>query len=180
MSPKATVYKVELQISDMDRHYYQTHSLTLAQHPSETELRLMARLLVFALNADELLAFGRGLSADDEPDLWRRDRTGVIEQWIDLGQPDEARIRRACGRAREVRIYGYNGRAAQIWWDKTGASLARHDNLQVIELPVAACEAMVGLLQRSMQLQCMIQDGVVQLINDTQSVQIEPVQRMGG
>jgi uncharacterized protein YaeQ len=98
MALKATVVKAELQVSDMDRHYYASHNLTLAQHPSETDERLMVRLLAFALNADERLEFGKGLSSDDEPDLWRRDYTGDIELWIDLGQPDESRIRKASGR----------------------------------------------------------------------------------
>ncbi len=100
MASKATVYKAELQISDMDRHYYATHVLTVAQHPSETDERLMVRLLAFALHAQERLEFGRGVSSDDEPDLWLRSLSGEIELWVDLGQPDEARIRRACGRAR--------------------------------------------------------------------------------
>jgi len=114
MASKATVYKVELQISDMDRHYYATHAFTLAQHPSETDERLMIRLLVFALHAQERLEFGRGISSDDEPDLWLRSLTGEIELWVDLGQPDEARIRRACGRARQVAIVTYSGRGADL------------------------------------------------------------------
>ena len=100
MALKATVHKAEVQISDMDRHYYQTHALTLARHPSETDQRLMVRLLAFVLFADERLEFGRGLSAEGEPDLWQRSLSGEIERWIDLGQPDESSIRRACGRAR--------------------------------------------------------------------------------
>jgi uncharacterized protein YaeQ len=102
MAPKATIVKAELQVTDMDRHYYALHNLTLAQHPSETVERLMVRLLAFALHADERLEFGRGLSDEDEPALWRRDYTGDIEQWIEVGQPDESRIRKACGRAQQV------------------------------------------------------------------------------
>src|SRR5690348_18273606 len=102
MALNSTIYKVELQISDMDRHYYATHALTLARHPSETEERLMVRLLAFALHADDRLEFGKGLSDEDQPALWRRAYTDEIEQWIELGQPDEARIRKACGRARRV------------------------------------------------------------------------------
>ena len=114
MALKATVHKAELQVSDMDRHYYASHNLMLAQHPSETDQRLMVRLLVFALFADERLEFGRGISTDDEPDLWRKSLTGEIEQWIELGQPDESRIRKACGRAREVVLVGYGGRSFSI------------------------------------------------------------------
>ena len=175
MSLKATVYKLELQISDMDRHYYQTHRITLAQHPSETEQRMMVRALAFALNADEALSFGRGLSSEDEPDLWRRDLTGEIELWIDVGQPDETRIRRACGRARKVIIYTYSGHGAQIWWDKNGASLARNKNLEVINLPAPACQNLAAMAGRTMSLQCLIQEGQIQLMNATTTVSIEPL-----
>ena len=175
MSIKATVYKLELQISDLDRHYYQTHKLTIAQHPSETEQRMMVRALAFALNADDALSFGRGLSSEDEPDLWRRDLTGEIELWIDVGQPDESRIRRACGRARKVVIYTYSGHGAQIWWDKNGASLARNKNLEVINLPGPACQLLAALAGRSMSLQCLIQEGQVQLSDATTMVELEPI-----
>jgi uncharacterized protein YaeQ len=178
MSPKAIVYKAELQISDIDRHYYQAHNLTLALHPSETEQRMMVRLLAFALNADEALSFGRGLSADDEPDLWQRNLTGEIDLWIEVGQPDEQRIRRACGRARKVIVYTYGGRGAQVWWDKIGSALARNKNLSVIDLPAEACEAIAALTERSMRLQCMIQDHQVQLMNDSTTVSIDPIVRI--
>ncbi len=175
MSIKATVYKLELQISNLDQHYYQTHKLTLAQHPSETEQRMMVRVLAFALHADEALSFGRGLSSEDEPDLWRRDLTGEIELWIDVGQPDESRIRRACGRARKVIIYTYSGHGAQIWWDKNGASLARNKNLEVINLPASACQNLAAMAGRTMALQCIIQERQIQLMDAATSVEIEPV-----
>src|SRR5512147_3279852 len=105
MALKSTIFKAELQISDMDRNYYGSHSLTIARHPSETDERMMVRLLAFALHANEGLAFGRGLSTDDEPDLWQRDLTGAIRLWIDVGLPDEKLLRRACGRADEVVVY---------------------------------------------------------------------------
>ena len=133
MAPKATIYKAELQVSDMDRQYYATHALTLAQHPSETVERLLVRLLAFALHADERLEFGRGVSTDDEPDLWRKSLTGEIEQWIELGQPDEQHIRKACGRARQVVVISYSGRSSDVWWDKIAAGLARSKNLTVID-----------------------------------------------
>jgi uncharacterized protein YaeQ len=109
MALNSTIYKVELQISDMDRHYYATHALTLARHPSETEERLMVRLLAFALYADDRLEFGKGISDEDEPALWRKAYTDEIELWIELGQPDEARIRKACGRSRQVVVINYGG-----------------------------------------------------------------------
>src|SRR5258708_39391271 len=114
MALKATIFKAELHIADMERGYYQDHSLTVARHPSETDERMMVRLLAFALNADATLAFGAGLSTDDEPDLWRKDLTGSIETWIDVGLPDEKRIRKACGRAAEVLVYSYVGHAPEL------------------------------------------------------------------
>jgi uncharacterized protein YaeQ len=178
MAPKATIHKAELQVSDMDRHYYATHALTLAQHPSETNERLMVRLLAFALHADERLEFGRGLSTDDEPDLWRKSLTGEIEQWIELGQPDEQRIRKACGRAHQVIVINYSGRSADIWWDKIAGGLARSKNLTVIDIPAEAVQALAVLVGRNMQLQCLVQDGHAQLISDNADVSIEPTLRM--
>ncbi len=178
MAPKATIYKAQLQVSDMDRHYYATHALTLAQHPSETSDRLMVRLLAFALHADERLEFGRGLGTDDEPDLWRKSLTGEIEQWIELGQPDEQRIRKACGRARQVVVIGYGGRSTEIWWDKIAGGLARSKNLSVIDIPTATVQALGALADRNMQLQCLIQDGHAQLMAAKSSVSVEPNVRM--
>jgi uncharacterized protein YaeQ len=177
MAPKATVYKAELNISDIDRHYYATHALTLAQHPSETEERVMVRLLAFALHAHERLEFGRGLSTDDEPDLWRKSLTGEIEQWITLGQPEEARIRKACGRAREVVLLGYSGRSFSIWWEKLAPALARCENLSVLEIAEGGAAALATLIARNMRLQCVIQDGDVQLLSDSASVTLTPLLR---
>jgi uncharacterized protein YaeQ len=178
MALNATTYKAELAISDMDRHYYATHALTLARHPSETEERLMVRLLAFALHADERLQFGKGISSDDEPDLWRKDLTGEILEWIELGNPDEPRIRKACGRARQVVVLNYNGRGADIWWEKNQASLARAKNLTVIDIPAPAVAALAALAERTMRLQCMIQDRQVQVFGVDVAVTIDPAVRM--
>jgi uncharacterized protein YaeQ len=177
MAVKATVCKLELQISDIDRHYYASHTLTLAQHPSETEQRLMLRMLAFALNADERLEFGRGLSSDDEPDLWRRSLTGEIEQWIELGQPDEARLRKASGRAREVMVLGYGGRGFGLWWEKNAPGLARLDNLRVLEISAEASAELAALYARNMRLQCLIQEGETQISDATRTVTIIPLRR---
>ncbi|MFN0314188.1 MAG: YaeQ family protein [Burkholderiales bacterium] len=175
MALKATIFKAELQIADMDRNYYKNHSVTLARHPSETDERLMVRLLVFALHASENLAFGRGLSAEDEPDIWEKNLTGVIETWIDVGLPDERRLRKACGRARSVFVYAYGGRAADLWWKQAAGDLARSANLTIFSLPYAATQALAGLVGRSMQLQCTIQEGQVWLGDGQSAVQAEPV-----
>ncbi len=161
MALKATIFKAELQVADLDRHYYADHCLTLARHPSETDERMMVRLLAFARHADEALQFTKGLCADDEPELWQKDLTGAIELWIDVGLPDEKRLRRACGRARRVVVYAYGGRAVDIWWEQNAAALGRLDNLAVYTLPAAATAALAELAQRSMMLQCTLQEGQV-------------------
>ena len=173
MALKATIFKAELQIADMDRNYYHDHVLTVARHSSETEERMMVRLLAFALHAHAALAFGKGLSADDEPDLWQKDLTGNIETWIDVGLPDEKRVRKACGRARQVYIYNYGGRSAGIWWDQNSGSLERLKNLTVLNLPLAASTALSKLAQRNMQLQCRIQDGQIWLADQAATIEVD-------
>ena len=177
MALKSTVVKAELQISDLDRHYYATHNLTVAQHPSETDERLMVRLLAFALFAEERLEFGRGLSQDDEPDLWLKELTGEIDLWIDLGQPEEARIRKACGRARRAVVVTYSGRSADIWWEKNSASLARSGNLTVIDIAAETVAALTTLMARAMRLNVMIQDGEVQVLGGDVTVEVRPLVR---
>jgi uncharacterized protein YaeQ len=163
LAVKSTIFKVQLEVNDMDRRYFHEHSLTLARHPSETGERMMVRLLAFALHADEALQFAGGLSCD-EPDLWRKDLTGAIDLWIAVGQPDEQQIRRACGRARQVIVYTYSGRSAQMWWQKSAANLERSKNLTVIDLAAGSSGALAALAEHGRQLQCFIQDGEVQMM----------------
>jgi uncharacterized protein YaeQ len=151
--------------------------LTLAQHPSETDLRVMVRLLAFVLFADERLEFGKGLSTEDEPDLWQKDLTGSIERWIEVGQPDEARLRKASGRARQVVVIGYSGRGADLWWEKNAAALDRIGNLTVLDLPAECGQEIAAGIERNMQLQCFIEDGQIQWLCGDRSVTIEPVVR---
>jgi len=175
MAIKATIFKVNLQIADMERHYYQDHALTLARHPSETDERMMVRLLVFALHAHPYLEFGQGMTADDEADLWQKDLTGAIELWIDVGLPDEKLIRKACGRADRVMVYCYGGRPADMWFAQNSGQFERLKNLTVINLPQESTRAIAKLAQRNMQLQCTIQDGQVWLGDGNESVQVERV-----
>ena len=154
----------------MDRHYYAEHDLTLAKHPSENDLRLMVRLAAFVLNADEELSFSKGISQDDEPDLWKKALDGEIKLWIDLGQPDEKRIRKACGRADQVIIYTYQGGSALAWWKQVEKSLKRFKNLSVIHLKTDG--GIATLAQRTMTLQGNISDAELSLLDDEQAVQI--------
>ncbi len=175
MAIKSTIFKVNLQIADMERHYYHDHALTIARHPSETDERMMVRLLAFALHAHEYLEFGQGMTANDEADLWQKDLTGAIELWIDVGIPDEKLIRKASGRANQVIVYCYGGRVADMWFAQNSGQFERLKNLTVINLPVESTRAIAKLAQRNMQLQCTIQDGQVWLGDGKGSVMIERV-----
>ena len=172
MALKATICRATLQIADMDRNYYHDHVLTIARHPSETDERMMVRILVFALHANDALSFGRGLSAEDEPDLWQKDLTGSIEAWIDVGQPDDKRIRKACGRAEQVYIYSYGGHASKLWWNQISDKLERTHNLTVKSVAQSASKALAMLADRNMQLNCTIQDEQIWLANDRDTVQV--------
>ena len=173
MALKATIFKVALQIADMDRNYYEDHVLTIARHPSETDERMMVRLLAYALHAGPTVSFGKGLSDDDEPDLWQKDLTGTIEIWIDVGQPDEKRIRKACGRAAQVYVYSYGRQGANMWWEQVGSKLERSRNLTVVQLPASSIQALSRLAQRNMQLNCAIQDGQIWMADEDKSVHVE-------
>lgn len=179
MALKSTIFKVELQIADLDRNYYRTHALTLARHPSETDERLMVRVVAFALCADEALEFGKGLSSDDEPDLWRRDLTGAIEQWIEVGLPDEKRLRRACGRAARVLAVTYGGRVADLWWEQNRAALKKLDKLAVVNLPAEATQALAELAVRTMRIDCTVQEGELLLVAGEAAVRLSPDIRQG-
>lgn len=174
MALNATIFKCELQVADMERHHYGSHALTLARHPSETDERLMVRLLAFALHADERLQFTRGLSSSDEPDLWLHSLGGEIEQWIEVGLPDERRLRKACSRARQVTVYAYGGRSAAIWWQGIAAQLERFDNLQVFAIPKEAGDALTALCTRNMQLNATIQEGTLWIASADDSVEVTP------
>lgn len=175
MAIKATIFKADLQIADMDRNYYADHSLTLARHPSETDERMMVRLLAFTLFAGEGLGFGKGLCVDDEPDLWRKDLTGAIALWIDVGLPDEKWTRKACGRAERVVVVSYGNRPADMWWEQNQGKLGRQENLAVYRVPYEATQALAAMAERTMRLQCTLQDGQVWITNGRDTVHLEPI-----
>lgn len=179
MAQKATIFKADVNISDMDRHYYQQHSLTLARHPSETDERMMVRLLAFGLFSSNDLQFTKGISSEDEPDLWQKDLTGQIQLWIDVGMPDEKRVRKASGRSQQVIVICYGGSAASIWWKKNSDALANIKNLSVIAITKEQSEALALLADRSIELQFTIQEGSVWLSNDTSSIEITPEYWLG-
>ncbi len=165
MALKATIHKAELEIVDMDRNYYATHRLTLACHPSETAERLMIRLLAFALNAHARLEFGKGISDSDEPDLWLKDLTGVIELWIELGHPDEKVLAKAIGRSPRVIVYTYSANPDR-WWDPIKQRFGGERKLSVFHVSAQSARDLARLAAPSMNLQCSIQDGEIWFRDD--------------
>jgi uncharacterized protein YaeQ len=159
----------------MDSNYYAAHSLTLAKHPSETDERLMVRLIAFALFASDTLAFGKGLSDEEEPDLWQKDLTGAIELWIEVGLPDERVLRKACGRSNQVALLTYGGRSADMWWDQNSKALLKQDNLTVINLPET--EKLANAISRNIDISCTIQDNEMLVSHDTGSFTLFPIKR---
>ncbi len=176
MAQKSTIYKVDLSISDMDRHYYETHKLTVAKHPSETDERLMVRVLVFALNAREHLEMTKGLSTGDEPDIWQKSLSGEIELWVALGLPSEKVVRQSCGKADKVIVYSYGGRTAEMWWEKIKNSTTRFDNLQVMNFLEKDTRDLGKLANRSMKLQVNLQEGEVMVSVDDSIVYVNLIE----
>ncbi len=173
MALRSTVFKANLQISDMDRAYYAHHALTMARHPSETDERMMVRLIAFARHAHEHLTFARGLSEDEEPDLWQKDLTGAIVHWIDVGQPDEKRILKASGRSEQVTLYSYGGHGTTLWWNNLPSRVVRLKNLTVFQIAETSSHALAELVQRSMDLSCVIEDGQLWLSDPNTTVVVE-------
>lgn len=173
MALKSTIYKVDLQITDLNRNYYQSHLLTIARHPSETTERMMMRVIVFGLHASDDLTFARGISTDDEPDIWEKNLTDDIVLWLELGQPDEKRIRKACAKAKKVVIYTFNPRSSSIWWKQIKNKLSRFTNLAVINLSVTDPDVLENMVKRTVQLQCTIEGEQIWLSDDNNMTQIE-------
>jgi uncharacterized protein YaeQ len=183
MALKSTIFRASLQIADIDNNYYADHSLTLARHPSETDERMMVRLVALALQAHQLqtvcagdgtLGFGAGLSNPDEADVWLRDFTGQTRLWIEVGLPEDKPVIKACGKSDSVMLYCF-GTAADVWWRSMESKLARPKNLQVYRLPAASTQELAALAQRSMDLQATVQEGVLSLGDAAIRVEIEPL-----
>jgi uncharacterized protein YaeQ len=172
MAIKATIYKADLSIADMDRNYYQEHSLTIARHPSETDERVMIRVLAFALHADPALAFTKDLFDVDEPALWLKDLTGAIDLWIEVGHPDEKRLLKAAGRSEKVIVYSYSA-TSNIWFKGIANKIERAKNVSVINIPSEISAQLEKMASRSMALQCTIQDGQVWVTDGVDTVLVE-------
>ena len=184
MAIKATIHKASVQFSDLDRNQYSDHTLTIARHPSETDERMMIRLLAFVLNAPSnndlgTLEFGKDMWDPDEPCLWQKDLTGLTEHWIDIGQPEDKRITRACGRSKHVTIYSFSS-ATPTWWSGVATKLSRITNLKVWQIPAEQSQQLATLADRGMDLQVTLQEGMLYVSEGTKSVEITPVCLFGG
>ncbi len=183
MALKATIYKANLQLADMDRNVYGDHAVTIARHPSETDERMMIRLLAFALNVPPdndhgALEFAKDLWDTDEPALWRRDLTEQIAHWIDVGQPDERRLMRASPRAGRVSVYSFSA-STPIWWAGIATRITRAANLDIWQVPSDQSQALAAMAQRTMQLQVSVQDGTAWIGDGERSVEVTPVRLYG-
>jgi uncharacterized protein YaeQ len=173
MALKATIYKAAVNIADIDRSFFYDANLTLAQHPSETEQRMMLRLLAWICHADESLHFTRGLCADDEPELWLKNDHGGVELWLELGLPDEKRLKKACSLASQVVLYAYSERAASVWWAPLSARLSAYHNLTVRFISDSQLQQLTSLCQRNMKLQATLQEGTIWLSDAQNNLVIE-------
>lgn len=170
MALKSTIFKVNLSISDVNRAYYEEHPLVLARHPSENDVRMFLRIVAFATNAHEHLQFTKGLSESDEPDLWQIDLTGAIQHWIELGQPQEKRIRQAAGKSSRVTIVTYPKSAGLVWYESMKSSLGRFKNLRVLNLQILNEADVAALVNRTMNLTCVIDGQDILLTNGAESL----------
>lgn len=177
MALKPTIYKTQIELADSDRNCFDSLSLTLACHPSETLERMVVRLLAYCLQVERGLEFTKGLSTADEPDLWRHSDSGEIEQWIEVGQPEEPRLRKAAGKAREVLLYTF-GKSADTWWKLNGEAISAQTRLTVWQFDWAEVEAMAAMVERTMSLNISIVGGVIYVDNGSNSVSLEPLRRL--
>ncbi len=163
-----------MNISDIDRNYYQEHKFTIAHQPPETGIYIIARILAFTLNAHERLEYTKGTDTKHEPAIWQKDLTGAIELWIEIGEADEKRIRKACARSKHVTIYTYKEGSSAIWWNLKSSKLNILKNLSVISLTAQALEDLSSMIDRTMELQCTIQDKHVWIANNDRTVEFDP------
>ena len=172
MALKATIYKANIELADMDRNYYDSLQLTIAQHPSENAQRLMVRLIAYLLNAHPDLQFGKGVSDEDEAAIWHINYSNEIELWIELGQLDEKRLKKASNQAKAVKLYCY-GSSVNTWWSQAQSNLNKYPRLSIEQFSPDTCDALVKLLSRNMEFQCSIQDGQLWLTSGEDTLLIE-------
>lgn len=178
MALKATIYKASLQLSDLDRNHYSDRELTLARHPSETDERMLIRLLALALNEPDdedhgALEFARDMWDADEPALWQKDFTGQMMHWIEVGQPDERRMLQCSARSQRTSVYSFASSTAQ-WWNGVRDKINRARNLTIWQIPATQSQALAALANRSMKLDVTVQDGAVWMGDGERSLEVTP------
>lgn len=179
MAQGSEIYKVQVSLSNLNSHYYDDFALTLARHPSESEARLMFRLTALlhssAESEFERLQFTKGISTQEEPDIWQKNYSGDILQWIELGQPDLKRLRQAMGKSQIVRVYTYNPNTSGEWYQKISRDILNYKKLEIFHLEVTKGQSLENLISRTMDLSCLIEEQVLYLSNDSDRVEIEVI-----
>ena len=173
MALKPTIYKAQVKLADSDRNCFEELALTVAKHPSETIERMTVRLLAYCINSGRGLEFTKGLSSADEPDIWQHADNGEIEHWIELGQPEEPRLRKACGKAKNISVYAF-GKSADTWWKLNGDAIAALPRIQIWQFPWTEVEAASDMMSRTMKLGLSIVGGTLYLDDGSSSVTLEP------
>lgn len=183
MALKATIYKAQIQLADMDRHVYTDIGVTIARHPSETDERMMIRVLALTMGwpadtSEGTLELAKDMWDTDEPALWHRNFSDEIVHWVEVGQPDDKRLLKACGRARQVSVWAFQS-STDVWWKGIEGKLLRTSNLTVWQVPTEQSQALATLAERSMQLQVSVQDGALWVGNGQTSIEVHPLKLMG-
>lgn len=178
MALKATIHKANIQLADMDRHVYTDISVTIARHPSENDERMMIRVLALVLGwpqdtSEGTLEFAKDMWEPDEPALWQKNFSDEILHWVEVGQPDDKRLMKASGRARQVSLWAFQS-STPIWWEGIATKLTRAQNLTVWQVPTEQSQALATLARRSMALQVTVQDGTAWVNDGEQTIEVSP------
>ncbi len=171
MAEKATIYKTNITLSDTDRHYYADLNLTIALHPSETLERMMVRILAYCFRATEDIAFTRGLSSVDEPDLWIKSADGRILEWIEVGQPAPERLKKASGQSVAVKVFAY-GRGMDIWWNNNAPAIKVLPKVTVYSFAAEELQALTTLVEKTMTLTVTIAENTAYVANESHNMMV--------
>jgi uncharacterized protein YaeQ len=163
MALPSTIHRVSIQLSQVDRGIYETLQTTVARHPSETEERLVLRLLAYALFYEDGLSFTKGLSATDEPDLWVKSGDDRVLLWMEVGLPEQERIAKACRHAEKVALVA-GGRALQNWEQQQLPKLSGFSNLTIACFEADFVARLVATLQRSVNWEITVTEGTIYLV----------------
>ncbi len=173
MALNATIYKFTIALSDLNRNLYESFALTVAQHPSETHERMLARIIAYCCHYSSDLEFTKGLSTPETPDIWQKSLDGQILQWIELGEPAFDKVKKATRQAQSVKVYSYSGKS-DVWWGLE-QNKWKSLRLQVIQLPWAVLVDMTKSIERTMSLAVTLSEGSIYVDTGTHHFELEPV-----